>query len=165
MSEQVGASSTNGRVFIRVAIAIVVTFTAALTSLVVPEAIDGWYATLNRPSFAPPNWLFGPVWTVLYILMGIAAGLVWSQPQSAMRTNALVIYGLQLVPNASWTLIFFGAHAMSGALVVIIILVVMILVTMRAFFLLHRTAGWLLLPYLTWVSFATILNTAYVVLN
>jgi len=149
----------------RVVIAIAITFTASLTGLVVPEAISGWYASLNRPSFAPPNWIFGPAWTVLYILMGIAAGLVWSEPRSQARRNALLLYGAQLAFNASWTLVFFGLHAMTGALVVIIALLILIVLTMRAFLPLQRTAGRLLLPYLMWVGFATLLNAAYVVLN
>jgi len=149
----------------RVVVAVCITMVAAVPGLLVPEAVQGWYGTLVHPSFAPPDRLFGPVWTVLYWMMGIAAGLVWSRRNNAAVRGALVLYGAQLFLNASWTLVFFGLHAPLAALVVIMALLVLITSTMRAFFPINRTAGWLLVPYLLWVSFATALNASYVWLN
>ena len=150
---------------IHVVVAICLTMLAALPGLLVPESIEGWYSTLIRPSFAPPDRLFGPVWTVLYWLMGISAGLVWSRPERDEVKSALMLFGAQLLLNASWTVVFFGLHAPLFALGVIILLLVLIAMTMRAFFPIHRIAAWLLVPYLLWVAFATALNAAYVVLN
>ena len=150
---------------IHLIIAVCITMTAALPGLLVPEALQGWFATLVHPSFAPPNWVFGPVWTFLYWLMGIAAGLVWVQQGRMPVKQALTLYGSQLVLNSAWTLIFFGMHSPTAALVVIVALLLMILLTMRSFFPIHRSAAWMMLPYLLWVAFATILNAAYVWLN
>ncbi len=153
------------RVVTHVTVAVCLTMIAAVPGLLVPQAIEGWFSMLVRPSFAPPDWLFGPVWTLLYWLMGIAAGLVWAQPEGATRKRALILYTAQLFLNASWTLVFFGLHATFAALLVIGALLILIVLTMRAFFPVHRTAAWLLLPYLLWVAFATALNAAYVWLN
>lgn len=153
------------RTVTHVVVAVCITMLAALPGLLVPEAILGWYSTLVHPSFAPPNWLFGPVWTLLYWSMGISAGLVWSRQDSVLVKGALALYGAQLLLNASWTLVFFGLHAPFAALVVIIGLLVLIGLTIRAFFGIHRTAAWMLVPYLLWTAFATVLNGAYVWLN
>ena len=145
--------------------AVCITMMAAVPGLLVPRAIEVWYPTLVHPSFTPPNWLFGPVWTLLYWLMGISAGLVWSQQDRFAVKGALVLYGAQLVLNASWTLVFFGLHAPLAALVVIVALLVLIGLTIRAFFPIHRSAAWMLGPYLLWTVFAAVLNAAYVWLN
>ncbi len=146
-------------------IAVLLTQSAALTAFVVTPELDGWFANLERPGFAPPNWLFAPVWTTLYILMGIAAGLVWARQGTAPVRKALTLYVSQLVLNALWSIVFFGMHAPTAALVVIVVLWVLIILTMRSFFPIRRISAWLLLPYLLWVSFATLLNAGYVVLN
>lgn len=148
-----------------VVVAVCITMIAAVPALLVPEAIREWYTTLEHPSFAPPNGLFAPVWMALYWMMGIAAGLVWATQNNAAVRGALVLYGMQLMLNAAWTLFFFGLHAPLGALVVILVLLALIILTVRTFFPIHRTAGWLLVPYLLWVAFATVLNAAYVWLN
>ena len=122
-----------------------------------------WYATLNLPTFNPPNWLFGPVWTALYALMGTAAYLVWRQRESG-RT-ALRIYWTQLAVNAVWTSLFFGLHSPALALADILLLLVLIIGTMIAFARVSRTAAILLLPYLAWVIFAAYLNYAIWALN
>lgn len=149
----------------RIALAIAITFTAALPGVLVAPELDGWFAELQRPTFAPPNGVFGPVWTVLYLLMGTAAGLVWARVKLTPVRNALLLYGAQLLLNALWTVVFFGLHSPHGALVVILLLLLFIVLTIRAFLPINRTAGRLLLPYLLWVAFATVLNAGYVYLN
>jgi tryptophan-rich sensory protein len=132
---------------------IFITFCAPLLGV---TSIPGeWYAGLNKPSWNPPAWLFGPAWTTLYTLMAIAAWLVWKR---VGFTRALGFYFVQLILNAAWTPIFFGAHAMSWALVEISIMWIAILLTLLSFLRVQKTAGLLLVPYLAWVSFATFLN-------
>jgi len=127
---------------------------------------SGWYETLNRPSFAPPNWLFGPVWTLLYTLMGVAAWQVWRQGWARPEVrSALLLFAVQLALNAVWSPMFFGAQRIDLAFVLIVLLVVAIVVTLRRFWAISQPAGWLLVPYLLWVAFATVLNGGYWYLN
>ena len=128
-------------------------------------SVRDWYAGLRKPSFSPPNWLFAPVWTGLYILMGVAAWLVWRQLASELRTDALLWFLVQLGLNFLWSLIFFRWHAIAGALGEISFLWLAILATMVLFWEVRPLAGWLMLPYLLWVSFATALNLAIFRLN
>jgi translocator protein len=122
-------------------------------------SVKTWYATLNRPSFSPPDWLFGPVWTVLYIMMGLAAGLVWQQGIASPAVKAAIIaFMVQLVLNAIWSPLFFGMHSPLLGLVDIILLWLAIVTTIALFWQVYRFAAVLLIPYLLWVSFATILN-------
>ena len=117
-----------------------------------------WYATLSKPAWNPPNWLFGPVWGILYLLMAIAAWLVWrhvGQPGAAL---ALGLYALQLALNAAWSWIFFGRHQLGMALIEILALLLAILATLIAFWRVEPLSGYLLLPYLLWVAFASVLN-------
>lgn len=116
-----------------------------------------YYADLRKPAWAPPPWLFGPVWTVLYALIGVAAWLVWRRDGPGTRP-AIGLWGGQLVLNAAWTPIFFGLRAPGVALVEIGVLWIAIVVTTVAFFARRTAAGALLLPYLAWVTFATALN-------
>lgn len=128
--------------------------------------ISSWYIYLHKPSFNPPNWLFGPVWTALYIAIGIAAALVWQRRQQAAHfTTACRIYVLQLVLNFSWSIVFFGMHQIGAALAVIMALLVCIIINIVAFGKISKAAAWLLVPYLAWVSFATLLNFSIYVLN
>lgn len=129
------------------------------------HAIPTWYAGLVKPSFNPPNWVFGPVWTTLYILMGVAAWIVWLQPHSATRQIALGCFVTQLALNFFWSLIFFRWHMLGGALVEILLLWLAILATLLFFWQVRTLAGALLLPYLAWVSFASVLNAAIWKLN
>ncbi|MEP0545597.1 MAG: TspO/MBR family protein [Rhodothermales bacterium] len=132
---------------------------------------SSWYETLAKPPFNPPSWLFGPVWTALYALMGVAAFLVWRARREAAGTErqdasrALTLFVVQLVLNGIWTPIFFGAESIVGGAVVIVTLLVVLALTVRAFFGVSRTAGWLLVPYLLWVAFATALNLSIWWLN
>lgn len=129
-------------------------------------AIATWYAALNRPFLSPPNWVFGPVWTILYTLMGVAAFLVWRQGlQLARVKQALRFFVLQLCLNSLWSMLFFGFQSPGIAFLEILILWSMILVTIMLFFRCSRVAGWLMIPYIVWVSFATYLNGSIWLLN
>ena len=129
-------------------------------------AIPTWYATLQKPSFSPPNWLFAPVWISLYALMGIALFLIWQKGwQKKSVKQALTIFGFQLGLNSLWSIIFFGFQSPFWALVEIIILWGLILLTIIKFKPLSKTASLLLVPYLLWTTFATILNFAIARLN
>lgn len=135
---------------------------AAITS----DQISGWYASLNKPPGTPPNWLFGPVWVILYALIGIALALVWDQvPASAAKRTALIWFGVQFALNLAWTPVFFGMHQMLMALVIIVALWGCIIVTVVHFRRQRYLAGLLLFPYLVWVSYATYLNAGYWWLN
>lgn len=127
-------------------------------ALLTADDVATWYPTLARPAFTPPDWVFGPVWTTLYLLMGVALYLTWRSDRGRERRVALSVFGVQLALNATWTLVFFGAHAIFGGLVVIAALLAAILATIGAFARIDRRAAALLLPYLLWVGFATVLN-------
>ena len=135
-------------------------------SVFTTPAIPTWYATLQKPFFNPPNWLFAPAWVTLYLLMGIAAFLVWRKGLEQKEVkSALVIFLVQLVLNALWSVVFFGLKSPLYGMVVIVALWVVILLTILRFFKLSTAAGALLLPYILWVSFASVLNIAIWVLN
>ena len=137
----------------------------AVGGLVTAPEIPLWYAGLNKPSFNPPNWLFGPVWTTLYLLMGVSCYLVWKQPVSVERNKALYLFILQFVLNFCWSFIFFGMHETGWALTEMILLWLTILATIFSFAKFSKTAAWLLVPYIAWVSFAMLLNGAIWRLN
>jgi len=122
-----------------------------------PE-IDGWYRTLTKPTWNPPDSVFGPVWTTLFVLMGIAAWLVWKPNGFKAATVPLALFGVQLVLNVWWSWIFFGMHQPGWAFVEIVILWLATAATKVAFFRSSKIAGWLLVQYLAWVSFAAVLN-------
>ena len=128
-------------------------------------AVESWYPTLVKPWFSPPNELFAPVWTLLYLLMGLASYLVWRSKPSKTRDYALEVYGIQLVANYLWSVIFFGLRSPLLGLVTISVLWFLIVWTMTLFWKHSRTAVYLLVPYLLWVSFATALNGAIFALN
>lgn len=136
-----------------------------ISGLLTRRDVAGWYAGLRKPSFNPPNWIFGPVWTALYVLMGVAAGVIWEEPSSQLRTYALAWFLIQLALNFLWSMIFFRWHAIAGALGEISFLWLAILATMVMFWELRPMAGWLMLPYLGWVSFAAALNLGIFRLN
>lgn len=126
---------------------------------------DGWYASLNQPPFNPPKSVFGPVWTILYIVMGISLYMVWNEIPGKRRENALGIFCFQLLLNFLWSLYFFYFKDIEIALFDSIALWVSIVVMIRMFYRVKPLAAWLNIPYLAWVSFATILNAAYYILN
>ena len=136
-----------------------------ISGLLTRAEISRWYAGLRKPSFNPPNWIFGPVWTALYILMGVAAWMIWQVPTSQLRTYALIWFAIQLGLNFLWSLIFFRWHAIAGALGEISILWLAILATIVLFWEVRPLAGELMLPYLAWVSFASVLNLGILRLN
>lgn len=127
--------------------------------------VDEWYAALSKPAWNPPNWLFGPVWGVLYLLMAISAWLVWRKAGFAGAALPLGLFGLQLILNAAWSWIFFGLHEIGVALMEIVILWIAILGTIIALWPLNRISAYLMMPYLLWVSFASVLNFAIRRLN
>ncbi len=131
----------------------------AIGAISTQSSVDGWYTTINKPSFNPPNWIFAPVWTVLYILMGIAAGLVWHKGfYHKWVQTALYHFGFQLILNAAWSILFFGMQQPLWALIEILILFTIILLTIKWFKVVDKRAAYLLIPYACWVAFATLLN-------
>lgn len=137
---------------------------ATIGGVATAGSVATWYPTLVKPSFNPPDWIFGPVWTVLYIMMALAAWRIWCTDHPD-RARALAAYGIQLMLNLAWSLIFFGMQRPDLALVEIVLLVAMVAVTARWFWTIDRLAGLLLIPYLLWISFATVLNAAIWRLN
>jgi tryptophan-rich sensory protein len=131
---------------------------AGVSSVFTIKQIPAWYATLVKPSFNPPNQIFGPVWTLLYTLMAIAAWRVWRLPSSRLRTRGLWLFWVQLGLNFAWSFLFFGEHRIGLAAVEIVLLWGTILATMIYFFRLDRLAGVFFALYLAWVSFAAVLN-------
>jgi translocator protein len=130
------------------------------------SSIPIWYATIQKPTFNPPNWVFGPVWTTLYVLMGISAYLVWMKGWDKKEVrNALAIFAVQLVLNTLWSIIFFGANKLFYAFVEIVFLWMAIVATLFLFNRISRNAALLLVPYLLWVSFAAFLNYSIWQLN
>ncbi|WP_162126510.1 TspO/MBR family protein [Flavobacterium phycosphaerae] len=137
------------------------------SSLVTRENIPTWYAMINKPSFNPPNWVFAPVWTLLYILMGYAAGRIWNKidTDEANVKKAFIFFLVQLGLNTLWSFLFFGLHNPMLAFFEILLLWAMIFETYTQFKNIDKVAGYLLVPYLAWVSFATVLNGSIWYLN
>lgn len=131
---------------------------AGIGSMLTAPSIGGWYAELAKPVWTPPNWVFGPVWSLLYFAMAIAAWLVWRGTGFPHAASALNLFAAQLVLNVCWSAIFFGAHRVGLAFAEILLLWLMILATMIAFRPFSRLAAWLMAPYLLWVAFASALN-------
>lgn len=119
---------------------------------------NSWYADLARPGIQPPSWLFGPIWATLYALMGLAVAVIWNEPPSPEKANALQLFFAQLVLNYAWSPVFFGGHFIETALVLLVVILVLALVTAKAFKNIRQVAGWLMLPYLLWLCLATALN-------
>jgi tryptophan-rich sensory protein len=151
--------------FIRIVLSIALPLgLGAVGGFFTSSSVTGWYGSLKKPSFNPPSWVFGPAWTVLYILMGIAFFLIWKS-NNTLKNKAISFYLLQLLFNFAWTFIFFYAQQPGWALVEILILWILIIATISCFFKISPLAGWLLIPYICWVTFATILNFAIWKLN
>ena len=144
---------------------LLLSFAAAALGAIASIEAKSFYALLTRPSWAPPGWLFGPVWTVLYVLMGVAAWLVWRSSGFKKSRTALVLFVLQLAANALWTWLFFAWHQGAVAFAEILLLWGLIVATTASFWRLNAFAGALMLPYLAWVTFATALTLAVWRLN
>ena len=153
--------------FLKLIIAILISELAgSIGSLFTFPSITGWYTTLAKPELAPPNWVFGPVWTTLFALMGIASFIVWRKGWSHKKVRvALTFFVIQLILNTFWSIIFFGMHNPGGAFIEIIFLWFAILATLISFYKISKGAGYLLVPYLLWVSFAAYLNYSIWMLN
>lgn len=134
-------------------------------SLATTPAIPTWYATLNKPFFNPPNWLFGPVWLTLYTMMGIALYLIWRKKPTQKTKFARNLFLVHLGVNTLWSLVFFGLKNLSLASVVIVLLWLMIATLIKLFCPIDKRATWLLFPYLLWVTFASLLNYSIWKLN
>jgi translocator protein len=139
---------------------------ASLGSFFTSSSVNEWYLTINKPTFNPPNWVFGPVWTILYLMIGISLYLVWStNVKERIKKKAYFAFGIQLFLNFLWGFLFFGMQEIGFALINILLLVVAISFNIFYAGKISKTSGWLLVPYLLWVSFATILNLAIWSLN
>ncbi|EJL66025.1 TspO/MBR family protein [Flavobacterium sp. CF136] len=152
----------------RIAIAVIVCLTVGYSSSTVTKSgVETWYPTIIKPVFNPPNWVFMPVWTLLFVLMGIAAGLIWDKikEQNAEVKKALGFFLIQLALNAIWSYLFFGLKNPMLALIEIALLWLMIYETYLKFIKINKTAGYLLIPYMAWVGFAAILNASIWWLN
>ena len=137
-----------------------------LSGFFTANSISGWYATIQKPSFNPPNWIFGPVWTLLYVMMGIALFVIWkSEADSVLKKQALILFSIQLAVNFCWSLLFFYCESPGCALIDIILMWVLILMTIFSFGKISSFAAWMLVPYIGWVSFAALLNFAIWKLN
>ncbi len=150
-------------ILISVAICLLVGF---LSGFATQSSVNDWYLTLNKPFFNPPNWVFAPVWSALYILMGIAAGMVWAKGYYHIWVKtALYHFVFQLLLNALWSIVFFGLKSPLGALFIIIALNILLVFTFKWFKVVKAAAAYLLLPYIAWVAFASLLNAAIWYLN
>ena len=171
MDTDAGAATRAGstqREFLRkdVLAAVLLVEAVGLTSgALTATEITTWYATLEQPALTPPNWVFGPVWTLLYALMGVSLALVWRERESRTAKVGIGLFALQLALNFAWSLVFFGGQNPLGGLFVIVPLLVAIALTIVAFTRVDRRAALLLVPYLLWVSFATYLNYSIWQLN
>lgn len=153
-------------VTMKLATSLLLPFVAGLIgSVSTVSEIPTWYANLNKPSFSPPNAIFGPVWTILYVMMGFSLYLFWKAANKGVLLKGMLLFGSQLVLNTLWSILFFGAKSPLLALINIVVLWVLILATILHFYKTSKTAAYLLVPYILWISFATILNFAIWSLN
>lgn len=143
-----------------------ISFSAALVgTMATTPNIPTWYATIEKPFFNPPNWIFGPVWTILYVLIGISLYLLWTHETNKSKTHVYLIFIGQIWLNALWSLVFFGLHQVWFAFGIIVLLLTGIIALMRAYWPFSRVAAYLLIPYLLWVLFASALNLSIALLN
>ena len=144
------------KLIVSISIPLLIGFTSGFFTI---TGVGSWYQTIQKPSWNPPGWVFGPVWTTLYVMMGIALFLIWkSSANKDVKQTAILLFSIQLILNFFWSFIFFNQQQPGWALVEIIILWSAILITIFSFSKINNTASWLLVPYISWVSFATILN-------
>ncbi len=140
-------------------------FAGFIGSIFTTPAIPTWYESLRKPFFNPPNWIFGPVWVTLYLLMGISLFLVWRRREDSLQTKGFILFFIQLILNAFWSVAFFGFKSPFLGLVIIVFLWVAILFTIQHFYKISKPAAILLYPYMVWVSFAMVLNFSLWILN
>lgn len=139
---------------------------AGLGGLITVKSVNTWYTTIQKPSFNPPNWLFGPVWSTLFLLIGISSYLIWrKREQIAHFPRTVAIYFIQLILNLGWSFLFFYSHLIGAALIEIIALLISIIVNAIVFYMIDKTAGLLFIPYFLWVSFAAFLTYNIFILN
>lgn len=152
---------------LRLIVSIVIVFLAGTVgTLYTLKEITTWYVTLVKPSWTPPNWAFGPIWTTLYVLIGISLYLVWKQGLDRIEVRiALLVFAVQLILNVVWSLVFFGTHNIFGGLVLVILLWISILANIIVFYRISKPGGLILIPYLIWVTIASYLNYIVFVLN
>lgn len=165
MSEQMASQESKGQYLGLIAFLALSLVVSVLGGLVTAANVSTWYPTLQKPPFNPPNWIFGPVWTTLYILMAIAGWRVWRLRRQSVFQPPMALYGLQLALNLLWSILFFGLHAIGWALADIAALLAVIAATTIVFWRVDRIAGALFLPYLAWVTFAGVLNASIWWLN
>jgi len=137
----------------------------AIAGMFTSQAVPTWYASLNRPFFSPPNWVFGPVWTTLYILLGISFFLIWKEEATKARDLAIKVFLIQMLLNFAWSFLFFYFNLIGVALIEIILLWISIASMIYLFYKIKPVAAYMNIPYLLWVSFAAILNAGYYFLN
>jgi benzodiazapine receptor len=164
-----------GKDSLRLGVSIAIPLVAGVIgSIFTSESVSTWYQTIEKPSFSPPNWLFGPVWTTLYVLMGISLFLVWRATTSTTTSTkdrrgrkiaAFIAFGSQLILNVLWSFIFFGLRSPQLAFAEIVILLISIVVTIVIFYKISRLAAVLMMPYAGWVTFASFLNLQIWLLN
>ena len=152
-----------GKLICSVSLCLMTGFVGSFSTM---NSVKTWYAELSRPSFTPPDWTFGVVWPILFVMMGISVFMIWNRGLDKRKVKvALGLFVLQLVLNGLWTPIFFGLHMIALALIEIVLLWIAILLTILVFWRISKTATFFLFPYILWVSFAAILNTALWYLN
>jgi tryptophan-rich sensory protein len=155
----------NKKMFTYIAGIIICQVAGIIGSIFTAPAVKGWYTGINKPSFNPPNWLFAPVWTTLFVLMGIAVSIIRLSEKTELRKKALKVFFIQLILNTLWSIIFFGMENPILAFIEIVVLWFAILYTIILFRKIDRKASYLLIPYILWVSFASVLNLAIAILN
>ena len=151
------------RIFITIGICM---FSGVIGSVATQTSVNTWYLSIVKPSFNPPNWLFGPVWTILFVLMGVSAGIVWNHGvYHKWVKTALYHFGFQLLLNITWSLVFFGLQEIFWGLLVVLSLFVLLLFTYKWFKVVNVISAYLLIPYILWVAFASVLNFSIWQLN
>jgi tryptophan-rich sensory protein len=144
---------------------LLVIVTALIGGLFTMSTVDSWFSTLVRPAWAPPNWVIGPIWNVLFILMAVAFYIVWTQPEGAEKQKAMKLYLVQLGVNVLWSVAFFGLQSLLAGAIVIVLLWALILMTILSFRKVSPTAAWLMVPYIVWVTIAASVNFGFLALN
>jgi tryptophan-rich sensory protein len=151
---------------VKLVVSLLIPFTAAAAGTIATVSnIPTWYAALEKPFFNPPNWLFGPVWTLLYVLIGISLYLIWTQKSTRPKRTTYIVFTIQMILNALWSIVFFGLHQVWLGFIIITLLLTSILAMIILFRKFSHAASYILIPYAAWVTFAACLNLAIAILN